>query len=157
MNAVEIMGESKDSPVSEGSTSDSPSRDPTLMIKLAGRVHGIVHTQLIYVAAKLGLADLLVDGATSVEELAKATKTIENRLYRIMRALTSIGIFAESGPGHFQLTPLAELLRTDLPDSMRDFAIMMGSPWHAGASGKHPSFCRTGGIFLQGPASNGAV
>jgi hypothetical protein len=138
MKPIPIMRESSESPDSENPDSESPvsesaARDPTLMIKLAGRVHGIVHTQLIYVAAKLGLADLLNGGTMSVEKLAKATQTIESRLYRIMRALASIGIFAESQPGYFKLTPLAELLRTDSPDSMRDFAIMMGSPWHAGA------------------------
>ena len=48
----------------------------------------------IYAAAKLGIADLLKDGAKSYEELAKATETHARSLYRLLRALASVGIFA---------------------------------------------------------------
>lgn len=81
-------------------------------------------SQAIYVAAKLGVADLLAEGALSFEELATKTKTDASSLRRVLRALASIGIFTEPSSGMFALTPLASLLRTGTPDSMRALAIM---------------------------------
>src|SRR5262245_21866223 len=77
--------------------------------QLARLASGYWYTQTIYVAANLGIADLLTDGARPAEELAAATKTQPRALYRLLRALASIGIFAE-GDGRFSLTPLAACL-----------------------------------------------
>ena len=66
-------------------------------------------TQLFYVAAKLGIADLLKDGAKSVDELASKVGAHPRALYRVLRALAGIGIFAEVGDRQFELTALAEL------------------------------------------------
>jgi hypothetical protein len=81
-------------------------------------------SQAIYVAAKLGIADLLTDGPVNAEELAAATQTHAPSLYRVLRALASIGIFSEVTPGRFVLTPLAALLQTGTPDSMRALAFI---------------------------------
>ena len=51
-------------------------------------------------------------------------------LYRLLRALACVGIFAEDEEGRFSLTPLADQLRTDIPDSQRAIAIMMGAEFH---------------------------
>ena len=83
--------------------------DPNLKDQLARLVNGYWYTQTIYVAAKLGIADLLKDGPRSAEELAPTTGTNPRALYRLLRALASIGIFAED-QGRFMLTPLAECL-----------------------------------------------
>ena len=84
--------------------------------------------QAISVAATLGIADPLADGPLPTEELAKATSTHAPSLYRLLRALASIGIFAETEDGRFSLTPLAQCLRSDTPDSMRNMARMFGLP-----------------------------
>jgi len=81
-------------------------------------------SQLIYVAAKLDIAGLLKDGARSVNELAGATKTHRGTLYRVLRALAGMGIFAEQKDGKFAMTPLAQPLRGDVPGSQRAMAIM---------------------------------
>jgi len=83
-------------------------------------------SQAIYAAAKFGIADHLKDGPRSVEELAKATSTNADALYRLVRALASKGIFAEGEPRYFSLTPLAEPLRSDVPGSKRALALMSG-------------------------------
>ncbi len=83
-------------------------------------------TQVLYVAAKLGIADLMVDGPRSADDLAQATKTHSPSLYRLLRGLASMGVFADDGQGRFTLTPLAECLRSDLPGSQRALAIMGG-------------------------------
>src|SRR5690349_12575404 len=81
-------------------------------------------SKAIYVAAKLGLADLLAAGSLSSEELALATLAPAPALYRLLRALASVGIFSEEADGRFTLTPLAALLRSGTPGSMRTLAIM---------------------------------
>src|SRR5881396_2307925 len=67
--------------------------------------------QAISAAAELGIADLLKDGPQSAEELARASQTHTPSLYRLLRALTTTGIFREQPLGVFALTPLGETLR----------------------------------------------
>lgn len=83
-------------------------------------------TQCVYVAAKLGIADLLTKGPRSADDLAKATSVHAPSLYRLLRALASMGVFTEDDKAQFSLTPLAELLRSDIPGSQRALAIMCG-------------------------------
>lgn len=83
-------------------------------------------SQAIYAAAKFGIADELKDGSKSVDELAEATSTNADALYRLLRALASVGIFAEGELKQFSLTPLAEPLRSDVPGSKRALALMSG-------------------------------
>jgi SAM-dependent methyltransferase len=87
-------------------------------------------TQGIYVAAELGIADLLAEGPRSVEELAEQTNTHGGALYRVLRALAGVGVFAQDSQRRFLLTPLSELLRSDVPDSQRALAIMMGAEFY---------------------------
>ncbi|MBA3323218.1 MAG: methyltransferase [Pyrinomonadaceae bacterium] len=98
--------------------------------RLLSMLFGLMTSQAISVAAKLGLADLLTDGAKTAGELAAATGAHERSLYRLLRALASVGIFAETDGGRFQLTPLAGPLRRDAPDTMCAFAIYLGEDWH---------------------------
>ncbi|MCA9040121.1 MAG: methyltransferase [Planctomycetaceae bacterium] len=83
-------------------------------------------SQAIYAAAKFGIADHLQEGPQSVDTLAAVTSTNPGALYRLLRALASVGIFAENGEGQFELTPLAEPLRSDVPGSKRALALMSG-------------------------------
>jgi hypothetical protein len=83
-------------------------------------------SQALYVAAKLGIPDLLTHGPRSAEDLAQAVKVHAPSLYRLLRGLASMGVFAEDGHGRFSLTPLAECLRSDVPGSQRALSIMIG-------------------------------
>ena len=93
---------------------------------------GFWTTQSIYVAARLGIADLLKDGPKTSEELARATNTNAFMLYRVLRALAGLGIFAEDEQKRFGLTPLAEPLQSG-PNSFRAMAIHLAenSSWKA--------------------------
>lgn len=93
-------------------------------------------TQGLGAAAELGLADILVAGPLTCEELAKQAKADCDALYRLLRALASVGVFAADEQGRFALTPLAEMLRSDVPGSQRAFAIMMGA-----------EFCQAWGVL----------
>ena len=86
--------------------------------------------QALHVAAKLGIADLLIDGPKNIIDLAQKTSSDESSLYRVLRALTSFGVFAEKPNRVFELTPSAELLRSDVNGSLRDIATFMGADWH---------------------------
>ena len=95
-------------------------------------------SRAIYVAAQLGLADYLKDGPKSVEDLAEETKTHPDSLYRLLRMLSSIGIFAETknegdeqqqvdqNIRRFELTPMASLIQSEAKNSIRNFALMFG-------------------------------
>ena len=95
-------------------------------------------SRAIFIAAKLGLADYLKDGPKSVEDLAEETKTHPDSLYRLLRMLSSIGIFAETknegdeqqqvdqNIRRFELTPMASLIQSEAKNSIRNFALMFG-------------------------------
>jgi SAM-dependent methyltransferase len=83
-------------------------------------------SQAIYVAAKLGIADLLRNGPQSCVALATSTGSDAPSLFRLMRALSSVGIFAHLGRGHFALSRLAERLQTGVHGSLRAMVITIG-------------------------------
>jgi len=103
---------------------------PSPVMLLRELMSGMRVTQLIYVAAKLGIADLLKDGSKSIDELASRVGAHPRALYRVLRALASIGIFAEVGDRQFELTALAEPLQDRVPGSVRASAIMDGDELH---------------------------
>jgi O-methyltransferase domain len=86
-------------------------------------------TQLVHVAAKLRIADHLASGPKPVAELAAASGSHADSLYRVLRALAGYGVFAEEDGQRFRLTPAAELLRSDGPNSMRAAAEARGEDW----------------------------
>ncbi|NJD56822.1 MAG: methyltransferase [Nitrospirae bacterium] len=87
-------------------------------------------TQGVWVVAELGIADILAKGPQSAEELAEQTHARFDALYRVMRALASVGIFAQDADNRFSLTPISDMLRSDVAGSQRAFAIMMGAEFH---------------------------
>jgi O-methyltransferase len=88
-------------------------------------IWGIHSSRAIYVAAKLGIADLLADGPFSSQELALATGAHEPSLYRVLRLLAALGVFKEAEPRSFGLTVLGDRLRSDAPAGMRSWAIFL--------------------------------
>lgn len=95
----------------------------------------------IYVVAELGIADLLCDGPLSIDVLAEKSETHAPTLYRLLRALSSVGIFVETDEYVFGLTPLAQCL---LSDAMRPMARMFLSDWHDKAWNNLTYCARTG-------------
>ena len=83
-------------------------------------------SQAIYVAAKLGIADLLRDGPQSCVALAASSGADAPSLFRLMRALSSVGIFAHLSGDRFALSRLAECLQTEVPGSLRAMVITIG-------------------------------
>lgn len=90
-------------------------------------LNGMMRSQALATVAKLDLADKLGDERKSVSQLARETRTHEVSLYRLLRALASIGLFAEVQPSVFAHTALSSLLRSNHPYSLRDTARFFGS------------------------------
>src|SRR3954468_1960240 len=100
-----------------------PAQAATPSDQLRRLVFGYRVSQAIGVAAELGIADLLSRGPRSAEELASATGVHPSSLSRVLRLLASEGVFAETDDGQFVLTPMAEVLRHDVPGSLRPLAV----------------------------------
>ena len=96
------------------------------------------------VAAKLRVADALAAGPKDIAELAEKTGTHAPSLFRVLRALASVGVFAEDEGGRFRQTPLSEVLRTGVPGSMRAVADYCGADWSWRPWGKLLETVRTG-------------
>src|SRR6188472_997925 len=93
---------------------------------LGQMIFGKCVTMALSVAAKLRIADKVAAGAKSADELGTETGTHGPTLYRVLRALSGLGVFSESADGKFSLTPMGELLRSDVPGSMRGMADFVG-------------------------------
>ena len=86
-------------------------------------ISGFWISRAICVTSELGIPDQLKNGPRSAADLAAATNTHAPSLYRVLRALVSVGVFGETEDGQFTLTPLSETLQTGVPGSIRSFAI----------------------------------
>lgn len=102
----------------------SPTMPPPLQLFLLSE--GTVVSTALSLAAELGVADLLADGPRSCEDLAKSTSTHAPSLYRVLRLLSSVGVFTETQAGWFGLTTLGDCMRTAAPGSMRSWLRMVG-------------------------------
>jgi hypothetical protein len=92
-------------------------------------------SHVVYVAAKLGLADLLAKGPMSAEQLAERTETHAPSLYRLMRTLASLGIMTEDSSHRFALTTVGEAMKTGAPGCARATILTIASPfWSSGFS-----------------------
>lgn len=103
----------------------------------------------LYVAAKLGIADFLKDGEKSIEELAKATETNSNALFRVLRMLATVGVFEQTGEDRFAQTPLSETLLSDSPFSLRAGVIAEMGEVHYDSWGNIMHSVKTGEIAFD--------
>lgn len=92
-------------------------------------VEGYRISQMIAVVAKLRVADYLKDGPRTMHDLARATATHEDSLYRVLRTLACMGVFAEGDGPSFRLTPSAAWLLSDVPGSLRVAAEVVAEEW----------------------------
>ena len=112
--------------------------------QLLNLVSGYWVAQAIYVATELGIADLLGKKPRCVDELAQQTHTHAPSLYRVLRALASVGIFSEVVPQSFVQTPMGALLRSDMPGNLAAFSRLQGDRWHWNAWGAIVDSVRSG-------------
>jgi len=87
-------------------------------------IWGLHISRAVYLAAELGIADLLVGGPRTAAALARATQADEAALYRVLRLLAALGVLTEPEPRSFGLTVLGDRLRSDVPASLRNWAML---------------------------------
>jgi len=110
------------------STQEQPKtqNDLSPMTALSQMITGYWISQVIYVAAMLGIADLLKNGPKKSEELAQSEGLDAHSLHRLLRALASIGILVHDEAGRFGLTTMGAYLQADRTDSLRTQALRAG-------------------------------
>ena len=84
---------------------------------------GYIPTRVLYVAAKLGIADHISDDGASARDLAPKLNVHADALYRVLRTLAGLGVLHQDENDRFFVTPFGETLRKDSPQSVRDYAI----------------------------------
>jgi hypothetical protein len=94
-----------------------PSLLPAPHERILAITMGFWQSRALAVAAELELADLLAEGSLHVDALAARTKTHAPSLFRLLRALESVGIFSQVSPMVFANTPSSECLRKDVPNT----------------------------------------
>lgn len=100
--------------------------------------------QTVRAAADLRLCDHVAAGAHTAEEVARKESSDPGTTYRLMRACASLGLLAYEGQRRFSLTPLGQVLREDVPGSLRETALMQGAHGHWQAWGLFPEAVREG-------------
>lgn len=125
----------------------SESLPPHAQLVQMGMAHWVSH--IVYVAAKLGIADRLATGAMSAEALAGPTGTHGPSLYRLMRTLAGLGVLQEDASKRFSLTPMGEALRTGAPGSARATILTLASGWMVGGFGELLHSVQTGKPGLE--------
>jgi hypothetical protein len=93
---------------------------------------GQLITRSISVVTNLKIADYLVEGPKRIDQLAEKTNSHPDSLYRILRMLSSVGIFAEvkeeaedNGSRQFKLTPMASLLQSNEKNSIKNLSLLL--------------------------------
>jgi hypothetical protein len=119
------------------------------MLNLIG---GFWVARSIYLAAQLGVADLFDDQPKTIAQLATATNTDPRSLYRLLRALGSVGLFTEVSDQSFALTPLGATLKSDSPGSMRYAAMAQMGNDHSLGWGNGLHSLKTGEIAFDAAA-----
>jgi len=116
---------------------NSQSQSPTASVFQLVAGFGIF--QAMYVAAKFALPDHLSAGPKAVEDIAREAKLHPQSLYRLLRALASVGVFAEVTHGTFRNTALSETFMTNASGSLRPFLILAGDPefWRSWGELRH--------------------
>src|SRR4051812_35564215 len=111
--------------------------------QLSESIRGFWVSQVIHTVARLGVADRLARGPRSSDEVAREGDAHPDGLYRLLRGAISAGLVHEVSPRTFALTPMGELLRSDVPNSMRDMAIGLTDRAHWLPWGRLPEAVRT--------------
>lgn len=124
-------------------SSSTPSDAPPQM-RLMQYITGHWVAAAVHSAVKLGIPDQLESSEKTSAELAAAVEAHEPSVFRLMRALTSLGLFTEVRPKTFALTELGEFLKADHPQSMRSMALFQGADPHWRGWGSFEHSVRTG-------------
>lgn len=97
--------------------------------QVLGLITGMWGAQAAATCARLGIPDQLAGGPKTAEEVAAAIRCDPSATFRLMRGVVTVGLLTHE-EGRFSLTPMGQLLRKDVPGSMRSFLIAEMAPGH---------------------------
>src|SRR5262245_46268896 len=125
-------------------TQQSMPAEIPLPFQLSRMMSSLWVPQALYTAAALGVADALAGGPRSSADVARAVGAHPEALHRLLRALVALGLCSTTDDGAFELTPLGACLRSGTRESVRSWALLMGSPMVWGSWGRLIDCVRTG-------------
>ncbi len=102
---------------------DDSARPEDASARMLQLLNAFLTVQALHVVATLGIADRLADGWMAADDLAAVTGAHAPSLYRLLRMLVGVGVFREDAQARFALGPLGRSLRSDSPESVRDWAL----------------------------------
>jgi SAM-dependent methyltransferase len=98
--------------------------------QMAQMIRGYWVSQIVGTLARLEIPNHLASGPLAADELAGLIACHPDATYRLMRAAATTGVVSATTGGRFSLTLLGQILRSDVPGSMRDSAIALTAPGH---------------------------
>lgn len=144
--------------------SGSEEQDSGAREHLNALINGYWAAQVINAAAMLGIADQLAQGPRSANDLAAIVQAHGPSVFRLLRALVTLGICRAVEGGRFELAPAGQFLRADVPGSLRGRAMFTGDLlWrqfgelsHAVRTGERTRVIATGTEGFEALAANPA-
>jgi len=130
-------------------TADALAHELPPQVAMLQIVQGFYLSRAVYVAAELRLADLVEERPKTAEELAETTQAHAPSLYRLLRALASVGIFSEDSERRFSLTPIAATLQSNKPGSLRELVMVEVAADHYPAWGELLHSVKTGEVAFH--------
>lgn len=110
---------------------------------------GYAVSQAVHAAARLGIADILVDGPLTVERIAGQIDADASALRRLLRVLAAHQVFRERRDGRFEMTPMSHALRSDAPVSIRPLLMMLSHPFYWEHFGRLTDVVRSGRTSVE--------
>src|ERR1700682_4405938 len=110
------------------SASNPPGKPGEVSGQMLSMLNAFLTVQALHVAASLGIPDQLAGEPRSADDLANASGAHRTSLFRLLRMLTGAGVVREEADGRFALSTLGGTLRSEGPDSVRDWALYVGAP-----------------------------
>ncbi|MGV0838186.1 methyltransferase [Mycolicibacterium thermoresistibile] len=110
---------------------------------------GYAVSQAVHAAARLAIADVLVDGPLTVERIAERINADAQALRRLLRVLAAHRVFRERRDGRFEMTPMSHALRSDARVSIRPLLMMLSHPFYQQHFGQLTEVVRSGRTSIE--------
>jgi O-methyltransferase domain/Dimerisation domain len=131
------------------SSTASETEAPAVVVNLIQMISGYWVSQIVRTAVDLSIPDHLAAEALTAEEIAERESSDPRTTYRLLRACASLGLVAYEGDRRFSGTPMSELLRSGVPNTLRELALVWAGPSHWRPWERMPEAVRKGGTQVE--------
>ncbi|MFI7615092.1 methyltransferase [Nonomuraea terrae] len=130
-------------------TAGTPAPATPTAVTLLGMLSGYWVSQIVRTAVDLSIPDHLAGASLTAEEIATRESSDPRATYRLLRACASLGLVSHVGDHRFTGTPMSELLREGVPNTVRELALTWTGPSHWRAWERMPEAVRKGGTQIE--------